>query len=193
MRSNRLIPLLLLFGLIPMFLAMPAQQLLVVFAEEVWQVGSSGFGVLQAISGVGGVVGAIWVARSAASRQLTLMLGSGVAFAGLLALFAMSPWFWPAVVLGLLAYSFASVFGTLNNTAVQLLIPDEVRGRVSSFMLMSISLPLLGTLPVGALADVYGAPLAVAGACGLGALSVLALWMFSPTLRSLDARLRDAG
>jgi MFS family permease len=183
---------LILFGLVPMFLAMPAQQLMVVFAEKVWQVGSSGFGILQGMSGVGGVAGAIWVARMRGDARLKVMLLSGLGFALLLALFALSPHFWPAVGLALVGYTLSAIYGTLNNSAIQLLVPDEVRGRISSFMMMSISLPLLGTLPVGALADQVGAPTAVAGACGLGAVVVVLFWIFSPALRTLDAAVADA-
>lgn len=56
-RDDRTIGALLLFGIVPMFLAMPFQTLLVVFANDVWKVGSLGFGALQAAAGVGGVIG----------------------------------------------------------------------------------------------------------------------------------------
>ena len=190
--KDRVVLQLLLFGLVPMFLAMPAQQLMVVFAQQVWHVGSTGFGVLQGVAGAGGVFGAVWVARRKAAGSLALMVGSGIGFAVLLGLFALSPSFSLAVVLALAGYVCASVFGSLNNAAIQVLVPDAIRGRVSAFMMMSISLPVLGTLPVGALADRVGAPSAVAGACFAGVLAVIAFGT-SPALRDLDARLRARG
>ena len=60
--GNRLVLVLLAFGLVPMFLAMPFQTLLVVFAKEQWDVGAAGFGGLQAVAGLGGLLGALWVA-----------------------------------------------------------------------------------------------------------------------------------
>ena len=190
--GNRVLRVLMFFGLVPMFLAMPAQQLMVVFAEEVWNVGSTGFGVLQGMSGVGGVAGAIWVARRKSDQRLKVMLVSGLGFAIFLGLFALSPWFLPAVALALFGYTLSAIYGTLNNSAIQMLVPDDVRGRISSYMLLSLSLPLLGTLPVGALADRVGAPSAVAGACGCGALIVILFWLASPSLRRLDAALLQA-
>jgi MFS family permease len=184
--ENRILGLLMLVGLVPMFLAMPAQQLMVVFAQDVWHVGSRGFGVLQAMSGIGGVAGAIWVSRRRSDARLAVMVGSGLGFAALLGLFALSPWFYPAVLLALAGYTLSAVYQTLNSSAIQLLVPDALRGRISSFMMMSLSLPLLGTLPVGALADRIGAPAAVSIACACGALSVVVLYLASPTLRSLD-------
>jgi MFS family permease len=190
--SNRLLLILLVFGLVPMFLAMPVQQLMVVFAQEVWRTGSRGFGVLQATAGVAGVLGAIWVARLRTTKRLRAMFVTALAFPILLALFATTPWFWVAVALAFVGYGCSAVFNTLNNAAIQLLIPDHVRGRVSSFMLMSFSLPLLGTLPMGALADVLGAPMAVASACTACVLAVLGFYLASPLLRSLDARIDGA-
>jgi len=189
--SQRLVLMLLAFGLVPALLALPVQQLLVVFAREVWHVGSSGFGVLQATAGVGGIAGAIWVARLHGTNRLRAMFATAFSFPVLLALFALSPWFWPAIALAFVGYAGSSVFMMLNNAAIQLLVPDRVRGRVSSFMLMSVSLPLLGTLPIGALADAFGAPAAVACACAAALLIALGFWLGSPALRKLDARLAE--
>jgi hypothetical protein len=93
----------------------------------------------------------------------------------------------------LVGYTCSSIYGTLNNAAIQLLVPDDVRGRISSLMMMSISLTLLGTLPVGALADAVGAPIAVASACTTGVLVVLGFWLFSSSLRGLDEAVAASG
>lgn len=193
MREDRLVGVLLLFGLIPMFLAMPFQTLLVVFAEEVWRVGSTGLGLLSGLAGAGGVAGSMWVAwrhdsGRRAERQLLSMLG----FGGFLLLFAQSPWFGLALFAVLIANVFASVYGTLNNTAIQILIPDRVRGRISSFLMMSFSLPLLGTLPISALAEARGAPFAVSLASLLAIAVALAFYAASPALRHMDAAVRRA-
>lgn len=191
--SNRLILVLLVYGLVPMFLAMPFQALLVIFARDVWQTGSSGLGILNAAAGIGAVVGSVYVAsRGPESGRLRLMMVSVVAFGTMLAAFAGSPWFLPAVGLIFVANIFASIFGTLNNTAIQLLIPDAVRGRISSFLMMSFSLPLLGTLPVAAAAERLGAPMAVGIASILAVLAALAFYFFSQKLRELDMRVRQA-
>jgi MFS family permease len=191
--SNRLILILLLYGLVPMFLAMPFQALLVIFARDVWQTGSSGLGILNAAAGIGAVAGSFYVAsRAGDAGRLRLMMVSVVAFGTLLAGFAGSPWFLPAVGLIFVANIFASIFGTLNNTAIQLLIPDSVRGRISSFLMMSFSLPLLGTLPVAAAAQRLGAPMAVGIASILAVLAALAFYFGSHRLRELDMRVQHA-
>jgi MFS family permease len=191
--SNRLVLILLGYGLVPMFLAMPFQALLVIFAEDVWQTGSAGLGLLNAAAGIGAVVGSFYVAsRSPDQGRLRLMMFSVIAFGTFLAAFSGSPFFLPAIGLIFVANIFQSIFGTLNNTAIQLLIPDAVRGRISSFLMMSFSLPLLGTLPVAAVAERIGAPLAVAIASILAVIAALAFYAGSRDLRDLDARVRHA-
>ena len=181
----------MLYGLVPMFLAMPFQTLLVVFARDVWDTGSLGLGILNAAAGVGGIAGSIYAAwRGGSAKRLKLMMFRVAAFGSLLAFFSLSPLFYPAVVLIFSANIFASIFQTLNNTAIQLLISDDVRGRISSFLMMSFSLPLLGTLPLSAVAERFGAPFAVSLASVLAVAVALLFYFISPALRDLDARVR---
>ncbi len=190
---NRLVFMLLLFGMVPTFLAMPFQSLLVVFAEDIWKVGPEGLGLLSASAGIGGVVGSAFVAwRAHSPRRLRLMMLSVFGFGAFLFLFSLSPWFLVGVGLVFLANVFASLHGTLNNTAIQILIPDKMRGRVSSFLMMSFSLPLLGTLPVSAVAEVIGAPRAVAIAAVLTVVISLIMYLRSADLRAMDDHIRDA-
>ncbi|HIF93187.1 MAG TPA: MFS transporter [Myxococcales bacterium] len=191
--SNRLVLILLVYGLVPLFLAMPFQALLVVFAKDVWHVGSVGLGILNAVAGIGAVAGSAYIAgRDGNSGRLRLMVLSAIVFGALLAGFSVSPWFWPAVGLVFIANIFGSIFSTLNNTAIQLLIPDGVRGRISSFLMMSFSLPLLGTLPVAALAERLGAPMAVGISSLLAVIAAILFYLLSRDLRNLDERVRHA-
>ncbi|HEX2463665.1 MAG TPA: MFS transporter, partial [Thermoanaerobaculia bacterium] len=90
--SDRLVRVLLFFGLVPMFLVMPFQNLLVVFADKVWKVGPEGLGLLSAAAGAGGLVGAVAVAwRTDTKGRLRSMMTAAVAFGSLLFLFALSP------------------------------------------------------------------------------------------------------
>ena len=156
---NRLVLLLLLFGLVPMFLTMPFQQLLPAFAQKVWPVGSSGLGLLSAVVGLGGVAGSL-LRGVAGHRRSPAAAAARAACSASACCWSPSagrrssrwPWRWSSW-----RTSVASVFGTVNSTAIQLLIPDDLRGRVSSFLMMSYSLPLLGVLPVSYAARDVGA------------------------------------
>ena len=186
-RDDPPVRILLLLSLVPIMLAMPFQALLVVFAEDVWDVGTTGLGVLQAAAGVGGIFGSIYVAwKGHTPRKLRLMMSSLLAFAGTLILFALSPWFLLALPVVLISDVFASIFNTVNNTAIQVLIPDAVRGRVMSLMMMTFGLTPLGTVPISAAAQVWGAPIAVAGASALTIVIALLIYSLSGALRNID-------
>ena len=191
--ENRLVLVLLFFGLVPMFLVMPFQTLLVVFAEDIWEVGPLGLGMLSGASGVGGVVGAAFVVwRSNSSRRLRLMMTSVFAFGLFMMGFALSPWFWLGLLLILAGSAFQAVYTTLNNTAIHVLIPDSVRGRVSGFLTMSFSLPMLGVAPISALAEVWGAPLAVGLSSLLAVVVAIVFYLASSDLRRMDLLIRRA-
>jgi MFS family permease len=189
-RHDRAILVLLAFGLVPMFLAMPFMNLLVVFAEKVWRVGTPGLSQLSVAMGLGGIVGSVIVARwPATSRRSLRMLVSMLAFGSLLIAFCASPSFGVAIPILFVANSCASWFQTTNNTAIQLLIPDHMRGRVSSFLMMSFSLPMAGSLVIGAAAKKLGAPFAVSAFAALAMLASVAFYFGSAALRGLDARM----
>lgn len=185
--QNRQVLLLLLFGLLPMLLAMPFQNLLVVFADEVWDVGARGLGFLQGAAGTGGVLGALLIARRGEKTQrFRTMVLSTLAFGIFLAVFCFVPTFYLALIPLVLANIFANAASTLNNTSIQLLIPDAVRGRITSFMLMSFGLMPLGVLPMAYAAEHIGAPYAVAVASVVMVIGVILFVLLSPNFRQLD-------
>ena len=134
-----------------------------------------------------GIFGSIYVAwKGHTPRKLRLMMISLLAFGGTLFLFALSPWFLLALPLVLISDVFASIFNTVNNTAIQVLIPDAVRGRVMSLMMMTFGLTPLGTVPVSAAAQAWGAPVAVAGASLLTIVFSILIFVLSKALRGID-------
>jgi len=184
---------LMLVGLIPPLFAMPFQSLIVVFTEDVWHVDTWGLGVLQAAAGLGGVAGAFAIAFwGETERKLRLMIGGVLGFAACLLLFAASPWFLLAIPFVFAADVFASMFQTSNSTIIQLLVPDHVRGRVMSLGMMTFGLTPLGSVPIAAAAQAWGAPIAVGGASLVAAALIGIAYLVSPTLRGIDDVVRRA-
>ncbi len=191
-KNSSLLLGLLLFATVPVMFAMPYQTLMPVFADRVWHVGSEGFGTLQAAAGAGGLIGALIIANlDAYPRKGRLLLGGALGFGGFLALFALSPWF-------LLALPFLAVVGfssmvvmTVNNTAIQLVIPDEVRGRVMSVMMMTFGLMPLGAVPAGVAAESVGAPPVVTVGAMLFLVSTVLIFALMPAFRVLDRSLEE--
>ena len=183
---------LLLFATIPMLFAMPYMMLMPVFADRVWHVGSSGLGVMQAAGGVGGLIGALIVANlDAYPKKGRLLLAGALGFGGSLILFAVAPFYGVALVL-LGAVGFGSmIVMTVNNTSIQLIIPDEIRGRVMSVMMMTWGLMPLGGVPAGIAAEAFGArPVVVVGGM-LSIVAVLMIFSFFPAFRTLDRQIQE--
>ena len=192
-RRNRPVMVCLLFGLVPMFLAMPFQSLLVMLVEQNWQAGESGLGILMGAGGVGGVLGSIWIARRGdKSERLRLMVLTAIGFALFLAVFTQTSNFYLALLPLILANLCASAFQTVNNATIQILVDDNVRGRMSSFMMMSFGLTPLGVFPMAIAADHFGAANAIMGACVALILMTAAFVGVSKSLRTIDGTVAKA-
>lgn len=190
--SNRTVLITLAFGLIPMFLAMPFQSILVVLAEQAWQVGESGLGTLMAVGGIGGVLGSIWIVRRGdTSQRFRLMIGSTIAFGVFLAITTQVSNFYLAFIPLLLANMCASASQTVNNATIQLLVEDHMRGRMSSFMLLSFALTPIGVFPMALATDRIGAANAIVGASILLIVTVIVFVILSKTLRGSDGIVAD--
>jgi predicted MFS family arabinose efflux permease len=184
---NRAIFLCLIFGLLPMLLAITVVNLLVVFTESIWGVGETALGIMMASVGVGGIIGSLLIARLGDTmKRARVMIYAAIIFAIILAGFSMSPYYILALPLLMLANIFANMSQTLNQTLIQLLADNEVRGRMTSLMMLSVGLTPLGVLPVAYFAEIYGMDIAMFIACTLLFLAVLAFYMLSTTMRHLD-------
>ena len=182
----------LLFGLVPMFLVMPFQNILVVLAEEAWQAEETGIGILMATMGLGGMLGAVWIAqRGDHASRLNLMIGSTFAFGIFLAFFTQTENFYMALLPLLMANVCASASLTVNNAAIQLLVDDSVRGRMSSFMMLSFGLTPIGVFPLAIVADNFGAANAILAATILLMATVIVFYLASQTLRNLEQSINN--
>jgi len=189
--QHREILLCLIFGLFPMLLTMPVYSMMVVFAEDVFHRGESGLGMLMAMVGVGGISGSLIVARLGDQINRTRwMVGSAMLFALMMAAFSISGSFLLALVLLLGANLFSDISQTLNNTQIQLLAHNEVRGRMSSLTMLSMGLTPLGVLPVALAAEKFGVADTIFVSALILLVIVLAFYLLSPALRGLDARFK---
>ena len=174
-RGNRRVYLLLFLLGIVCLAGMPYAVLMPVFARDILHGGPRALGLLMGFSGVGAVLGAVVLAGRQSHLGLERIAWMGAAATGVaLACFAYSHVLWLSLVL-IVPLGMAMVAHmTSNNTLVQMLIPDEMRGRVMAFhaMVFTAAMPL-GALLEGILAHHIGAPLTVAiggVGCILGAV-----------------------
>ncbi len=185
-RAHRTIALLLLLGLAFPLFGFPVQQMLPVFADNVFNKGAGGLGLLAASTGVGGLIGALVAANLDRYRHKgRLMLLGGLWMGGLFIAFTQAPSFVPALFFLALGNIGGMIFQTTNNTVIQANLPAEMRGRVMSVMMMSFGLMPLGVLPVSLAADAVGAPTAVAASSTLMIIALLAFFLLSKRVRTL--------
>ena len=172
-------------------LGMPVVQLAAVFAEDVFGVGAGAYGLLTGALGLGGALAAPVVTGWAGGVRRSRLAGYAlVGYGAALVLFAQAPSFPLAVVaIALAGAGFLTVVSTLNTT-VQLLVTEDVRGRVMAIYIMGFTAAYpVGTLVQGWLADRVGPRLTVSAAAA--ALVVAAVWLLSRG--GLLARLDQGG
>ena len=183
---NPLIRSLMLLGLAFPLFGFPLQQMLPVFAKDVFDVGPGGLGILSVSTGIGGLIGALAAANmDRVSHKGLLIFIGGIWMGGMYVAFTQSPGFIPALIFLGLGNIGGMIFQTTTNTVIQSSIPAELRGRVMSVMMMSFGLMPLGVLPVTQAADHFGARTAVAISSGLLVVMMLLFFMGSRRLRTL--------
>jgi len=163
------------------------QALMPALAEELGS-GERGFGLLLSANGIGAITGAIVLgyAGRVGGRGRAVCLAT-LAWAALLVLFALLPWFWLALVVLLLVGAASIIANALTQTLVQALSPDDLRGRIMGVYAAAVFGPrAVSGLLLGALATALGAHAAVGALAGLIVAVVLALVAALPTLRTLD-------
>lgn len=160
-RREQLLAIMALAAL-PTLLIFPYMNFLPVFARDELGLGAGGLGVLMALNGLGAVAGSIVVAAwRRAGESPRLLVASVLVFAAIVFAFAHAPVTWLAGLCLLGAGLTGAIYMASTNTLLQLAVEDHVRGRVLSVYLLTWGLLPIGTLPAGAVADRWGAPLAV--------------------------------
>jgi MFS family permease len=175
-RAERTIALLVLLAAIPALFILNYLVLMPVFARDVLRIGAPGLGFLNASLGVGALSGALFVAafRPGGGSGRLMLMGLGSASIGLI-VFGLSTWLpLSCVALAALGASQVAYYAT-TNTLIQVLVAPRLRGRVLSiYVLTSLGVIPLGNLIAGAVAERFGAPLALAGG-GTATLVILAI------------------
>lgn len=166
------------------FLGVPLMTFLPVMARDVFGQGVDLYSEMLVVSGAGAVAGAALVAWLGRTMQIgTTMLVSQVAFGLLVVGFALSTNLWVSLALLFAASGLLMVGFSLLSSLVQLIAPDDMRGRVMSIYMVAFR----GGMPLGSLASGYAvsvssAPLVLAAN---GAMLVVVVALFGWRSRQL--------
>jgi MFS family permease len=148
-----------LLYLLPIFVSNSYIGLLPFYATDVLHIGPSLYGFLAAASGLGAILVTFVLANiKNIDRYGWTLLVCGMAQGALLIVFAFSAYYILAFLILMLLGAAGTFFMTVNNTIIQQLITDHVRGRVMSLREVSFGLGPAGSLISGAIAGSIGVP-----------------------------------
>ena len=179
---------LLTLAYVPRVFAVPYQTLMPVFQKDVLQVGPEGLGMLMAAPGVGAVISVLAMASFAnrLRRQGLFLIVSIVILGLLLILFSQLTSFSLALITLVVAGAFQMFFLASTATILQLLVPDELRGRVMSLYMLDRGFMPAGALFAGISAHFIGAPMTVTTMGAIVILLTLVVAWRIPAIRQLE-------
>ena len=185
---NRYLTGIFILAAVPTVFFMSYSNLLPVFARDVFGIGSVGLGLMMAMNGLGGVIGALIVAGlPRLTNRPGVLLWTATGFGLIILGFSRVMAVFPALVLIFLAGLVSAVYMAINNTEIQLAVDDSVRGRVLGVYLFTWGLLPLGVLPAGILAGRFGAPLATSTMAMVGLVFIIVTMLRFPSLRGSAA------
>ena len=165
-----------------------AVALLPIFAQDILEVGSQGFGVLRAAPAIGAfltmlITAYIPISKKAGLKLLVAVFGFGIC----IIVFGLSSLFWISVVALFFSGVTDGVSMVIRQTILQLKTPDEMRGRVASVNAMFVgSSNELGAFESGLTAKLMGTVTAVVFGGTMTLITVVTTGIMSPSFRKLD-------
>lgn len=172
LKDKRILALFLLAVIPSTFLVPFTMAIMPVFSKEVLGQGPGGLGLLLAGMGAGGMTGT-FIMASLGNRNPVFSLGVGIAGGLALVLVSQVGSMGVAVPLLLAVGMFQQVFFATNNTILQFIIPDHMRGRVLGLYFMTASMSAVGSFTAGVLARSYDTRVAFL----IGGLLVVGLFL----------------
>lgn len=191
---NQLFLILISLSYIGMFFGMAHMQLMPAFASLL-EAGEQGYGFLISATGVGSVLGTLLVGYVQSSNRPGLfMIVCALLSGASIALFALITGFLPpgtltfsaAIVALMLGSMFSSMFMITSMSAMQLKVPDQLRGRVMGIHGITYSLMPLGGLFAGWIATLSSPPIAILTAVTLYILIIGYIAISQANFRSLS-------
>jgi predicted MFS family arabinose efflux permease len=164
-----------------------ATAMLPVFAKDILHVDATGMGMLKAAQGIGTVMMLMVLSRfPLKGNQGKSMLFSVAMFGICILIFGISKNFWLSFAALFFSGVFDSVSLLVRSTIMQLYVPDDMRGRVSSVNSMFInSSNELGQFESGIAARLLGTVASVVFGGTMTLIVVGLAWWRAPALRKL--------
>ena len=165
-----------------------AVVLIPAFTDKILHLGPEAYGLLRTAPAIGAVVSAfIMVAYPPAKKAGIALLWSVVAFGIFTILFGFCKNYWLACAMLFLTGAFDNVSVVVRHSILQLMTPNNMRGRVSAINNIFVgSSNEIGAFESGVAARIMGLIPSIAFGGGMTILVVLGINRINPKLKKLD-------
>ena len=180
-----IIAMLLGCNFLMVFFSLTYFMLLPGFAKDVLNAGPDDLGLLISLSGIGSLLGSLYVASFGNRKRARLLLIGGLLMGVSLLGFAWSTHFWFSIVLlTVVGFGQASRM-SLSNVLIQSYVDDDFRGRVMSIYMLEMAFLSIAIYPISLFADYFGPQWAV-GLSAMGLVLLILILFQIPQYRDLD-------
>lgn len=173
-KTHRVVAGLMILGLIPMTFGFSVSFLMPVFNSEVFSGNPDELGFLFTAMGIGALTGSLLLAQAKDSRRKgRMMFIATYCWAIAVAVFSVSQWLWLAMVIVAFSGLFGSIVGALNMSVLQLVVGQEIRGRMNALNWAIHGLTPIGYIPIGWVAEFFNIQFALLSSAAVMVLSTL--------------------
>jgi predicted MFS family arabinose efflux permease len=169
------------------FFGISLLQIFPVYADEVLDVGPSGLGLMYSCIGIGSVAGLLLASVLSNYERRGLLILAGAVIYGLsLIAFSLLDTYVAALVALFFVGATSQIYMNAIQTAIQLRVPDQLRGRVMGIYTMTYNMGPLGAVQAGIVAASFGAPASVQ----VGGMAII---LFAILIATMSPRIRKLG
>lgn len=177
--------MLLACNFLMVFFSLTYFMLLPGFVKEVLDAGPDRLGLIISISGMGSLLGSLYIASLANKNRARILLVGALIMGIALLLFSLSTHYWLSVALLTFVGLGQAARMSLSNILIQSYVDDEFRGRVMSIYMLEMAVLSISIYPISLAADTFGPQWAVGISAVCLIILILALFNY-PAYRDLD-------
>lgn len=153
-RANPTVLFILVFSLTTIALALPYQQFLPIYADDIFHVDATGLGLMMSFVGVGTLIGSLGLTVLPGRKRGWLLLASGILAAAALGVFALSVWWYISLGMMVIMGVASALRSTISSTLVQSITDPAYMGRVMSLSVIQFGIMSVFTFLVGMLTEI---------------------------------------
>lgn len=155
-------------------------------AKEALGIDVKGLGTLTMMTGIGSVIGSVFLMTLGNfSRKGLLLIVIALFYGFFVATFSASGSYLAALILVMGVGASAAAFDAMQWTLLQLNVPESMRGRAIGAWVFAIGFGWIGQLGLGAMGELFGIQWALAGAGLLVSFTGLLALLLAPGLRRI--------